>query len=324
MKFLVLVLVALSSVIAAMADARKERVAQTSAFELYSAFWPNLHHTLYAVASARRPHGKSLAGHLPEPLEGQLTPEERTTWETAVAYYEQNFAGRDLLFGDDMVAINNALAASGAKLSSPGLREDLRAVLVKAAPVYRRYWWPVHDLANRTWIADAASRVKEIEPAVKARISQLMLTPWYKRPVRVDVVRAANWQGAYTSIEFGVHITIASGDSELQEWSRAEILFHEASHGLINPLRDRLQQAAQRDGKQPHDLWHVVLFYTVGEVVQQTLASRRINYTPYLYSTGLFQRAWPKLQKPIEQEWAPYIRGQIPADQAVKHLVAAL
>jgi len=67
-----------------------------------------------------------------------------------------------------------------------------------------------------------------------------------------------------------------------------------------------------------------VLFYTAGEVVRETLAARKIDYVAYLYSTGLFDRAWPQFRLPVEREWKPYVDGQVTLDQAVSRLIAAI
>src|SRR5579872_313551 len=199
-----------------------------------------------------------------------------------------------------MTAINNLLAATEGELPKQGLPTGLREVLVKAAPVYQRYWWSMHDRANRAWITDVARKVETLAPAVTSRLAHLMQTPWFTKPVRIDVVRRGKVHGAYTSIHPQVHITIASGEVDSQQWAGAEIVFHEASHALIDPIRERIATEARTTGKKATGLWHVVLFFTAGEVVCETLQSRKISYTPYIYATGLFQNAWPQFQNPLE------------------------
>lgn len=326
MRYLALLCMVALPAISASAVAGTERVTQAAGLVFYSAFWPNLHHTLYAATWARRPHtsGRPLAGLLPEPLEGTLTADERAAWESAISYYEHELADRNLLFDEEMTAIKSALSAAGETLPEAGLPPGLREVLLKAAPVYGRYWWRMHDRANRAWIADVAQRVATLAPQVTPRLTQVMQTPWFVHPVRIDVVRVGNSQGGYTSIDPDVHITLSSSDENDQGWAGAEIVFHEASHALIFPVTERIRAAAKASGKQARDLWHVVLFWTTGEVVRQALEGRKITYTPYIYTTGLFQRAWPQFQKPIEREWAPYVDGKISLDEAVQRLIAAI
>ena len=301
-------------------------VAEAHGLRLHSHFWPNLHHTLYAAAWATRPDTgrRRGAGEIREPLVGPLTADERRAWDAAVSYYDRELASRDLLFGEGMTALNVLFASAAEDLPSAGLGSPHRQTLIDAASVYRKYWWPAHDKANREYIADVLPRLQAIAPQVTARLARLYETPWFREPVRVDVVRVGKSQGAYTSLDPVPLIVISSGEPDYSEWSGAEMLFHEASHALVRPVSQRIRDVARASGKSLPDLWHVVLFYTTGEVVRQTLETRGVQYTPYLYATGLFDRAWPRFRQAVEREWRPYVDGKTTMDDAVKRLVGAL
>jgi hypothetical protein len=120
------------------------------------------------------------------------------------------------------------------------------------------------------------------------------------------------------------HITIASGNAVIAGWDAAEVLLHEASHMLVQPIIEAFSAQLSAQGKISRDLWHVALFYTTGEVVRQALAARSIDYEPYLYKTGLIDRSWPRLKAPIEIHWKPYVNGEIARDEAIKNVVTAL
>ena len=309
---------------AAPAASQPSLVAEVSQLQLYSAFLPNLHHTLYAAAWARRPPGRGRPGSapLPEPLDGPLTPDERARWDAAVEYYDRELASRNLLFDEGMTALKVLLASAGDDPPQSGLAPEHRQALASAAPIYRKYWWPVHDRRNRAWIAEAVTRVSQIAPEVTRRLTQLYRTPWFTSGVRVDVVRAGIAQGAYTSTDPATLITVSSGDRNYAGWASAEMLYHEASHALIDQIERRIREEAH--GKNVQNLWHVVLFYTVGEVVRQTLAARHVDYVPYLYATGLFDRAWPQFRGPVEREWQAYIDGRLTLEAAVTRLVTGV
>jgi hypothetical protein len=68
-------------------------------------------------------------------------------------------------------------------------------------------------------------------------------------------------------------------------------------------------------------LWHAIKFYLTGAVVRDVLASRNVDYTPMVYSAGLFERAWPTYRKPIEEAWEPYLRGGYSMDEAIAKTV---
>ena len=302
----------------------KELVLDQPPFAVYSAFWPNFHHFLWAEAWARRPASEEkAAGALPEPLSANLTAEERRAWDAAVSYYDEEIADLHPLF--EMRSIRKAMIAAGTDLSATGLEPAHREVLVAAAPVYRKYWWPAHDTANRTWLVDPLSKVASLTPAVPERLARLYGVPWFTSAIRVDVVRVATREGAFTSIDPPpAHITISSSAPANQEWMAAEIIFHESSHALALPLMDVFAAELRTQRKVSRHLWHVALFYLTGEVVRQALAQRGIAYEPYMYNTGLFDRAWPELRVPIETHWKPYVNGEVPRDVAVRNVVRAV
>lgn len=307
--------------------ATAEIVTEVANLRFHSAFWPNLHHTLYAAAWDRRAAGggspRRLAGTLPEPLTGTLTPEERAAWDAAVAYYDRELASHDLLFANRMAGpIRRAMIAGGGTPGT-GLEAAHREVLDAAAPIYRRHWWPLHDRANRAWIADIAPRTKEIAKDVTARLAALYQTPWFTDPVRVDIVRVANWQGAYT-MNRPTHVTMASGDPEAAGWNGVDTVFHEVSHTLVLKIQQMIDDEARASGKQPGTLWHALQFVMSGEVVRETLAARKVEFVPYVYRTGLIDLAWSTFKGPLEREWMPYVHGKISLEEAVKRLVAAI
>jgi hypothetical protein len=300
-------------------------VAEVEGLQLFSDFWLNLHHFLYASAWARRadtPPQRRLA----MPLPGDsvvLTNEERATWDAAVAYYDHELASKDLLFDDGLTAINNELAGAGT-LTGLSLAADHRHALETVAPIYRRYWWADHDAANRVWIADVARRTTPVGPQTIERLTGLYGVKWFDAPVRVDIVRVGKSRGAYTAVIPRVHIIVASADASYAGWAGAEMLFHESSHGLIFGVRAAVDRAMTAAGKNPRDLWHVVLFYIVGEVTRQTLTAREVEYQPYLYATGLFAGAWPMWREPIERTVRPFVDRQTNVAEMVTALATAV
>jgi len=86
---------------------------------------------------------------LPQEPSASLTTEEQAVWAEAVDFYDRTIASRDLLFDDDLTKIKIALGEAGDTLDSAPIDERLRAILLRAAPIYRKYWWDAHDAANR-------------------------------------------------------------------------------------------------------------------------------------------------------------------------------
>jgi hypothetical protein len=302
-------------------------VAEVSQLRLYSSFWQNLHHFLYVSAWATRPVVPRAPRLAMRPAAGpvvSMTADEKTAWDAAVGFYDRELASKDLLFDSGMTTIKLALADADASLSDVPLDGELRAVLLSAAPIYRKYWWNEHDAANRAWIDNAVRRTAQVAAPIIARLTALYGTPWFGAPVRVDVVRVGKSQGAYTSVQPRAHIVVASADTDYDGWASTEMLFHESSHALIRPVQIAVDSAARAAHKNSRDLWHVVLFYTAGEVTRQQLARNGVDYSPYLYATGLFDRAWPAFRGPIEANVRPFIDGQKTLAQMSADLAAAL
>lgn len=302
-----------------------ELVLTQGPFAVHSAFWPNLHHVLWAEAWARRPPSdENAAGVLPDPLRADLRADERRAWDAAVAYYDAEIADLHLLF--EMRSIRKAMIAAGTEPPASGLDPAHRKVLIAAAPIYKKYWWRAHDAANRSWIADTMSKVASLTPAVPDRLARLYGTPWFTGGIRVDVVRVASREGAMTSIDPPpAHITMSSSAPALQGWGSAEVLFHEASHVLAFPLMADFAAELRTQRKASPHLWHVALFYLTGEVVRQELQTRGIEYEPYMHRTGLLDRMGePGLKAPVETYWKPYVNGAVAQDEAIRNVVSAV
>ena len=301
-------------------------VAEVSNLRMYSSFWQNLHHFLYASAWAQRAVTKGArpqAMPLPPGSTVSMTPDEQATWDRAVTTYDREFASRDLLFDRGMTMIKLGLSDRDDGLTDAPFDDELKLLLISSAPIYRKYWWPTHDAANRGWIEDAVRRTRNYAPAIIARLTSLYSVPWFATTVRVDVVRVGKSQGAYTS-DNPTHIVVASADESYAQWSSVEMLFHESSHGLIQHVSDAVNGALAASKKPRSDLWHVVLFYIVGEVTRQALARGGIEYNPYLYATGLFDRSWPQFRAPVEKYVQAYVDGKTTLDAMAAGLAAAV
>jgi hypothetical protein len=327
-------------------------------FELHSGFWINLHHTLYLQARQSRDDRGAPTGHTTDTT--HRTPGERASWDAAVAYYQANYADKDLLFNTELILLKNQLGEfegcnelSGAKVKTcdAGLPQKLTQILESAAVVYRAHEWRDHDRANRAWIAVAAPLVREKGLGLSERLSEVYQARWPRQKIRVDVTAYANWAGAYTTLD-PLRVVIASTDPRNQGNAALEILFHEASHGIAEPVQLAInRECRQRDKAIPRDLWHALLFYTTGEIIKPALESSASSappaqssldsvtgidaptipgsapataYMPYAYRERLYQRGWDDYLKLLTRFWQPYLDGKTTFDDAIAHMVSAL
>jgi hypothetical protein len=210
----------------------------------------------------------------------------------------------------------------------PKLRQPLGPALVETAPIYRRYFWPADDAANRFWIGYASAMVRDAGDELAAEHARVYALPWPKA-VRVDASPYAGTFGAYTMMGqlAGVHETVATRDSGNAGLTALEVVFHEASHALVHPMNGPVAEAirkhAARLGLQPpRDLWHAILFATSSELTRRALQKRGISdYRPN--ADELFTRAWPQFREPIEKYWMAYIDQRMSFDEAIGNIVEA-
>jgi hypothetical protein len=341
-------------------------------FELHSGFWINLHHTLYHQArlgkDAASPDktGKTSGPALKTPAETKTayTTAEQKAWDDAVSYYAANLADKDLLFSSELVQLKNQLSdfedcdeltGKTKKFCDAGLPPKLAQALEAAAPVYRAHLWADHDRANRRWILRVAPLVIEQGVGLSERLADIYETHWPRQKIRVDVAAYANLAGAYTTLD-PLRVTIASLDSRNQDAEALEVLFHEASHGIAEPVQDAIiRECRQRDKAIPRDLWHALIFYTTGEVLRPVLAysdatPRKLDlrspastagssandsrensrstsppgYTPYALREGLYERGWKNYLDVLQRFWQPYLDGRATFSDAIARMVSSL
>src|SRR5216683_1029745 len=284
-------------------------------FELHSGFWLNLHHTLYQearqqrgappVSSSAKPARPTL--QIAPAAKTPLTAAEQRAWGDAVSYYAANYADKDLLFSSELIQLKNQLgdfedcdelSGKTKKFCDAGLPAKLTQILEAAAPVYRAHFWAQHDRVNRRWILRVAPLVREQGVGLSERLAEIYQERWPREKIRVDVAAYANWAGAYTTLD-PLRVTISSLDSRNQDAEALEVLFHEASHGIAEPVQESIiRECRQRDKAIPRDLWHALIFYTTGEVIRPVLSSAGASlseqdgnipsggYTPYAVREG--------------------------------------
>jgi hypothetical protein len=138
-----------------------------------------------------------------------------------------------------------------------------------------------------------------------------------------------SWSGANTLTE-PHHILLAGDDPRYAGLAALEVVFHEASHTLLGPgsgaVSEALAAAGAKLGREiPRDLWHAVLFYSVGYEIKRVLAAAgHPSYEPHVYKQRLFERSWPSFREPLEQHWRPYLEGSTDLRAAAESLLAAI
>jgi hypothetical protein len=283
-------------------------------FSFHSNPWLNLHHFVRAVARG-------------EPVSAEMSASEKPAWDAAVLLYRERYAQRDVLFDEGMVAIKEALrrAEKQDSLAGLGLDASLAAALERAAPVYRRHFWPQHDRDNRAWIAMIEPQLQAHGAALAGRVSAAYGKTWPSQPIDVDLSVQAGPFGAYTTSGPPAHVVLSSVDPRYRVCA-LEMLFHEASHGWDDVLTAGIARAAARQHKTPPpQLWHAVLFFTAGELTRRELeAYGDEDYVEHALRSGVYDRACGGCRALLLKHWGPRLDGRASIDEALSALVAAV
>jgi hypothetical protein len=278
---------------------------QRPLFEFHSGFWLNLHQDLHYAATGRR---------RPPPTRSE--PE----WKAAVDAYRSRFGergGMGIIFDDELVALNRRLSLLASARELRGVAPEVARPLASIAEASRRDW-PAQDRKNRAWIAALAPALERHGEALRAALTAAYGAEWPATPIRVDVARYAGPVGAYTVLD-PTHITIASGEPRLWGDAALEMIFHEASHALVDPIEQQLEREAKKRGKSaPRDLWHALLFYTTGEIVKRRLGK---GYVPYATKHDLWSRGWSDFEVALGRHWQPYLEGRVDRATAIRELI---
>ena len=292
------------------------RIGASDNFGFHSSFWFNLHDTLYWRTQPR--------GGAPEDSEclTSLRGEARAGWELADAYYKASMGDRNARTDPLMRELRFSLT----RLSNEPMGRDAAVVvelLRGAAPAYQLCLWNDHDARNRAWVQDLSGLLDDHEAALTQRLSGLYADAWPEM-IPVDLVSYGNWAGANTTGQ-PLHMTLSSVDSDNLGLGSLEIVFHEGSHGVFGSwgkTYEALDAAfSARDLDPDRDIWHSVMFFTAGQVVQQALRDAgQTEYVPYMVRGGVYKELYPLLQR----TWQPYLDGTIDLDTAAERYAEAV
>jgi len=302
------------------------QVSQSPIFRFESnEFWLNLHSYLYVLGRARAhtpdSSREAVAGAPADEARGLevLSPAERTTWNDAVTFYQEGLSRKDAIFDAPLPAITGALADADEASSLAGTSVDkaVVAVLERAAPAYRKAWWPRHLAANRARQAEVQQFVDRYGSQVLTRITSAYGMQWPASGYPVHFSAFTNWAGAYSTR--GNLLVVSGLATELTGSQGFEIVFHEAMHqwddGMMQLLRDEVRRINKR---LPPNLSHAMIFFTAGDVVSRVVP----GHVPYAEAAGVWQRGFETFRAPLQETWKPYLDGKGTRDEAIAALVA--
>lgn len=287
-------------------------------------FWLNLHHYLYVLGrvEAKMPDitRDAVAGAPADEAEGLkgLSAAQRETWRSAVAAYASSSSRLDAVSDRALYDVTNAVRRGSADRPAGSLQIDVAvaAALDRAAPIYRKAWWPRHRQANRQWLASMQDPLKKYGPQILAYVTRAYQEPWMAGGFPVNVSAFSNWSGAYST--YDALLVIATLNSGNQGLHGFEIMFHEAMHQWDEEIDARLLKIARANKLKFNDLLsHAMIFYTTGEAMKTVVPT----HVPYAELAGIWKGRMGAFKPALDAYWKPYLDGRTSLDDALLGLL---
>jgi len=287
-------------------------------------FWLNLHHFLYVLGRAQnKTRDASREAVLKAPADqeqglAKMTPDEKRVWSQAVASYAERPSRKDLVFDDPLPALTSALARAGdaRTLAEDNIDPTVALVLERAAPIYRKVWWPQHRAANDRWQSETQRLLDKNGNAILSFITSKYVMEWPATGYHVHLSGYTNWAGAYSTR--GNLLVVSSLDEAIGAVYGLETIFHEGMHQWDDQIFGSLQKQATRLNKAvPRELSHAMIFFTAGEAVRRVFP----DHIPYAEKFGIWQRGLGPFKTALEQGWKPYLEGRVSRDEALAELI---
>lgn len=301
---------------------------QTQYFSFKSAPELNAHLFLYNKAMAckfKKVHTDSLAYYSFKDKLKLIQEKDLVQLNAVLAFYKDSLLGKDLLFDSLMRDFSDKLGST----VSVTERWQSRALEKMSVfqPVFMKVYWPAIDEANKAWLKTIRPELVRLETIIVPELERIYQTKLPEEKIRVDLTSYATWAGAYSYDDTFCHVIFSTTHHSNQGDLAPEVIFHETSHFLVNTLEQQIKEAAKgKDIKQSINLWHNMIFYTTGYVLQKHYAGEGKTFVPY-YVQMKFEDKFPDFKASVEackQYWDDYCQSKTPFDQAVKNIVTSV
>jgi hypothetical protein len=239
-----------------------------------------------------------------------LTDAEKGIWKDAVVAYANGLSKKEPTSDEPLAALVSTLATVGNTAALKGVSVDAntRAILERAAPIYRKTWWPTHRATNRAYRAGLTPLIDRDGRAIIAFLTSRYGLPWASTPYQVHLSAYATWGAAFSTPGTDGQLIVVSTNahSGTQGLSGLETVFHEAMHVWDDAVSPLLREQATAMGRTvPPGLTHALIFFTAGEAV------RRV--APGYVTVGETEQMWTGIYMPFRAGWDQATFGTLAA-----------
>jgi hypothetical protein len=145
--------------------------------------------------------------------------------------YATGYSRRSLVFDEALAAVTRALSEADDQptLEGVAIEPAARTALERAAPIYRKVWWPAHRASNEAFRASLQALVDRHGRAVLEFITRAYGEQWPTAGFPVHLSAYVDSRGAYSTYG-NLLVVSATRDPSEQKTIPLEIVFHEAMH----------------------------------------------------------------------------------------------
>lgn len=308
---------------------RLKELTQTKYFAFYSNQQLNAHLYLYNKAIGckfQKKPSDSLAYYSFKDKFKLLSAEDAADLNKVVMYYRDSVVNKDLLFDGTMSSFCDELStANGLNFkTNASWQQGAMGNIKKFLPYFNTMFWPAVDSANKAWLNANKVNIETLEKTLIPELEKIYKTKMPAKKIRVDLSSYATWAGAYSYKNKFEHIVFSSKHPGNQGDLAAEVVFHEASHFLVDMVNETITKLAKEKGVSKEiSLWHNLIFYTTGFAMQQEYKKAGKEFVPYYVQSKLADR-FPEFKYSIEackEYWDNYIEGKAELEPTLTKMV---
>ncbi|WP_281212648.1 hypothetical protein [Shewanella insulae] len=279
----------------------------------------NFHHFLFEMARTK------------EDIQAQgwkrnLSNNEVRQLSNILSYYKENLTnrGRSAMRTDpELLALSSELTQYTEERTLKFHSPEYQELFENSFPIYLDLLWQQHHSHNQLWLNNLLPLLDKygdsIQTKIEAKLEHQLFTA---KKHAVDIVyRPGHRNGAFTLDT--PYTMINSFRSDYRGLASLEMIFHEVAHtSATNILFDKIKTTFKQQGvEKSTSIWHPIMFYTVGTIVEQTLAQDQIQYVQYGTKQGIFTRGYfSSFTLYIEKYWTSHMDSKAPMDATINKI----
>lgn len=304
---------------------KKSAPQESKYFDFQSSAELNAHLFLYNKAMLckfkKTPNDSMAYVALKEKSKG-VSSRELSVLNAVLLFYRDSLLNKDLLFDSLMRDFSDKLIRGNIAFVKWQVRT--KEAVQTFEPYFRKLVWPEIEAGNKKWLAANLPQIIKLETQVIPELERIYQTKLPQGKIRVDLTDYATWSGAYSFNDRFCHVIFSTIHYSNQGDLAPEVVFHEASHFLVDKLSELITKEAKgKDVKASINLWHNMIFYTTGYVLTKELKKTNKTFVPY-YEQMKFTEKFQDFKYSVEacqKFWNTYCEGQGTMQEAVIQIV---